>query len=64
MNRLQERRKELGYSQNELAVKSGVGLGTIRKYEIGERDISIASVDIVYKLAQALNTTVEYLIGK
>jgi len=55
---------ELKITQNELAVKSGVQIGTLQKFETGENDISRARVDIVYKLSQALNTTIEELINQ
>ena len=64
MTKLKEKRMELKITQNELAVKSGVQIGTLQKFETGENDISRARVDIVYKLSQALNTTIEELINQ
>lgn len=59
---LQERRKEKGLSQTALAELSGVPVRVIRMYEQKERQIENAAAITVYKLAAALDTTVENLI--
>ncbi len=55
-------RKIRGFSQGELAKKSKVSALGISRFERGERDIRLASVDTVDKLAKALDTTIEELI--
>ena len=62
MNRLQELRKQCGYTQQDLCNLSGVNISTIQKLERGANDIDNANVSIVMALAKTLNTTVEELI--
>ncbi len=59
--RLKSCRKALGLSQEELAKKAGVTGRTIQNYELGTRKPQ--HMEIVSKLASALDTTVEYLLG-
>lgn len=56
---LQRRRKNYGYSQRELAEKSGVNLRTLQQYELGAKDIGKASVSTVIALAKVLGCKVE-----
>lgn len=59
--RIKSRREELGMSQEELAQKVGYkSRSSIQKIEKGENDISQSKVKA---LAEALNTTPEYLMG-
>ncbi len=60
-DRLKERRRILGLSQEELAKKAGVTGRTVQNYELGTR--TPQNIEIVQKLAIALDTTVEYLLG-
>ena len=60
-DRLKERRKLLGISQAELAKAVGVTGRTVQNYELGTRNPQ--SIEIAQKLAEALDTTVEYLLG-
>lgn len=60
MNRIKSRRKEIKLTQAQLAQKTGRSLMTIVRWEKGERNPDIA---IMPKLAAALNTSVEYLMG-
>lgn len=60
-DRLKEKRAEAGLTQAELAQKAGVTTRTIQNYEMGERIPS--NLGIAQKLADALGTTVEYLLG-
>lgn len=60
-DRLKERRRILGISQAELAKKIGITGRTIQNYELGTRNPQ--SIEIAQKLAEALETTVEYLLG-
>ena len=62
MNNLQKIRKLRGLSQNGLVIRSGVSRSLITKYESGERNINKAYVDTVYKLAKALNCSMEDII--
>lgn len=60
-DRLKERRRILGLSQEELAKKVGVTGRTVQNYELGTR--APQNIEIVQKLATALDTSVEYLLG-
>lgn len=59
--RLKEKRKALGMSQTELAERVGVTSRTIQNYELGSRKPQ--NMEVVQKLADALNTTTDYLLG-
>lgn len=61
-SKLQQQRKRCGYSQKELAKKSGVNLRTLQQYELKSKDISKASVQTVLALANALGCQVEDLM--
>lgn len=58
--RLVERRKLMGFTQEELARELGVTSVTVSRYERGEFDPNPAIMD---KLSTALQTSVDYLIG-
>ena len=62
MNKLKEKRMQRKLSQSQLAKASGVSLRMLQKYEQGDRDIKKAQAETVYKLAQALDCTIEELI--
>lgn len=57
-------RQSKRYTQKMLSEKSGVNIRMIQHYEQGVKDINKAQADTVYKLAQALECTVEDLINK
>ena len=59
--RIQQRRKEMGMSADELAKKLGKDRSTIYRYEKGE--IEKFPLDILEPIAKALNTTPAYLMG-
>ena len=59
--RIQERRKALGMSADELAKKLGKDRSTIYRYEKG--DIERFPLDILEPIAKVLNTTPAYLMG-
>lgn len=61
MRRIQERRKQLGLSQEELAEIIGSNQKQISKYETGKND---PTGDVLIALAEALDTTVDYLLGR
>lgn len=60
--KLQSQRKKCGYSQSELAEKSGVNLRTLQQYELGTKDIGKASVQAIVSLANVLGCKVEDLL--
>lgn len=60
-DRIRERRLKLGMTQDELADKVGFKTkGSVCKLETGDRSIPIGRLR---KLAEALETSVDYLIG-
>lgn len=60
-DRLKEKRVMAGLTQAELAKKVGMSTRTIQNYELGKNPPS--TLEIARKLADALETTVEYLLG-
>lgn len=62
MNNLLKLRKEQGLTRPDLEKLSGVPASTIHKLELGVNDMKGAKADTLYKLAIALNTTVEHLL--
>jgi len=59
-NRIKSNRNRLGMKQQELADKVGVSLMTVLRWEKGIRS---PRMEEIKKLAEALNTSVEYLMG-
>lgn len=59
--RLKEKRGEAHLTQAELAKKAGVSTRTIQNYELGSR--KPCQIEVVQKIADALSTTTEYLLG-
>ncbi len=62
ITKLQQKRKEAGLSQSQLAAKSGVPLRTLQHYEIGDKDIRKAAVETVLALAEALGCDLKEII--
>lgn len=62
MLNLKKLRNKSGLSQSQLAEKSGVNVRMIQHYEQGQKPINNAEAMTVYKLAQALDCTVEDLL--
>lgn len=62
MSNLREIRESKNVARKELSEKSGVSLRMIEKYEMEDRDINKAQAITVYKLAQALESSMENLI--
>jgi len=60
MERIKQQRKILGVSQEELSRRAGVSLKTVQRWENGERSPNTL---VMPKIAEALNTTVGYLMG-
>ncbi len=59
--RLKQRRTELGITQAELAEKANMTPRTVQYYESGKR--KPINLEMVQRLADALDTTTEYLQG-
>lgn len=62
ITKLQEKRKEAGLSQSQLAAKSGISLRTLQHYEIGDKNIRKAAVETVIALAEALGCSINEII--
>lgn len=60
--KLQMQRKQYGYSQRELAERTGVNLRTLQQYELGTKDIRKASVGAVLALANVLGCSIEDIV--
>lgn len=61
MNKIRQLRKERGLSITKLAEAIGVSYQSLRKYEVGERNPPIT---VLIALADYLDTTVDYLVGR
>ena len=60
--KLQELRKNIGYSQRELAEKSGVNLRTLQQYELKAKDINKAAATTLLALSKTLGCRIEELL--
>lgn len=60
INKLEQLRKHHGYTQAEVADRSGIAINTYQLYEYGER---IPKIDVAMRLASVLHTTVAELFG-
>ncbi len=58
--RIKEKRDEASWSQTELAKRAGITPSALSQIESGER---FPSTVVVHKLAKALSTSVDYLLG-
>ena len=60
--RIQQRRKELGLSYQELADSTGISKSTLQRYETGSiKNIPLDKLDV---LAEGLQTTALFILGK
>ncbi len=59
-DRLKELREKRGYSREKLADLLGVGFSNIYRYEAGRND---PSSEIVKRMAELFNVSVDYLVG-
>lgn len=59
--RIKEKRKSVGLSQEKLAELMGISFTTIRRWERGE---SVPDIESLQKLARVLQTTTSYLLGE
>lgn len=60
--KLQELRKNIGYSQRKLAEKSGVNLRTLQQYELRAKNINKAASTTLLALSKALGCKIEDLL--
>lgn len=60
--KLQILRKNIGYSQKELAEKSGINLRTLQQYEVKAKDINKAAAKTLFALSKTLGCRIEDLI--
>lgn len=60
--KLQILRKNIGYSQKELAEKSGINLRTLQQYEVKAKDINKAAAKTLLALSKTLGCRIEDLI--
>jgi transcriptional regulator with XRE-family HTH domain len=61
MNRLKELRKERGYTQVKMQMLTGIDQSDYSKIENGKRYLSFEQC---IKVADALNTSMDYLAGR
>ena len=54
-------RQSVGYSQRELAEKSGVNLRTLQQYELRAKDINKAATETLLKLSKTIGCKIEDL---
>lgn len=59
-SRIKERRRQLGFSQEELASRVGISQGQISSYERGEHE---PTASILMALARELEVSSDYLLG-
>ena len=60
--RLQQKRKNIGISQSQLAKSANVNIRTLQQYEIGTKDINKASAEVVCRLAKVLGCRADDLL--
>lgn len=60
MNRIKERRTQLGIKQADLAKSIKVSQGTMSQYETGKYEPDLATLKLI---AECLHTTTDYLLG-
>ena len=60
-DRIKRLRKELGLSAEDLGAMIGKDRSTIYRYERG--DIETATIDVIPRLARALQTTPQHILG-
>ncbi len=64
ISKIQGLRKNIGYSQRELAEKSGVNLRTLQQYELKAKDINKAASGTLLALSKVLGCNIEDLLEK
>lgn len=58
--RIKSKREDAGWNQTELAKRAGITPSALSQIESGDR---FPSTVVVHKLAKALSTSVDYLLG-
>ena len=61
---LKEEREKRGFSQSELAKRSGVNVRLIQDYEQGHKNINRAAVETVLDLSEALDVSIYKIINR
>lgn len=61
---LKKKRTELGYTQKELSVMTGIPIKTLQQYEQRQKDINHARVDYLVSISKALNCNIELLLER
>lgn len=62
MSKLKQCRTKAGITQKELAEKTDISLRTLQHYEQGSKDLTTAAAITVWKIAKALDCSIEDLI--
>ncbi len=62
MSKLKEKRQAAGFSQSQLAEKSGVNIRMLQHYEQGSKNFDHARIDTIIKICIALNCKLENII--
>lgn len=60
---LKEMRKNAGYSQSELASRSGINLRSLQDYEQGHKAIASAKGETLYRLSHILGYSIEDILN-
>ena len=61
MNRIKELRKAKGLTLEKLSSRTHIAPNTLNQYELGKRE---PSFDVLCLLAETLNVTIDYLLGR
>ena len=62
--RLKEERQILGWTQKEMAEKLGIPHNTYKNYESNGLRHCEPDLDLVVKIADVLQTSIDYLVGR
>lgn len=60
--KLKEMRQAKGFSQSQLAEKTGINVRTLQHYEQGSKDFDHARIDTILKVCIALNCKLDDII--
>ena len=59
--RLKQLRKEMGYTQNQVAIYCDITEKTYQNYELMTRE---PKIQILIRIADLFDTTIDYLVGR
>ena len=62
--KLYQKRTQIGMSVDDLSIRSGISIWTIRSYEQGRRNINNAGAEKIIAIAKALGCNTEELLEK